>query len=65
MLYKDCFESLFCMVEEKNWVEKFFVIRGLIFLLCNEIEFLCLLIMWKINFISYEYIFKKENSKEV
>lgn len=53
------------MVEEKNWVEKFFVIRGLIFLLCNEIEFLCLLIMWKINFISYEYIFKKENSKEV
>lgn len=65
MLYKDCFknESLLCMVEEKNWVEKLFATRGLIFLLCNEIEFPCLLTVWKINLTSYEYILKKREQQ--
>lgn len=63
MLYKDCFESLLCMVEEKNWVEKLFATRGLIFLLCNEIESPCLLTVWKINLTSYEYILKKREQQ--
>lgn len=63
MLHKDSFESLLCMVEEKNWVEKLFATRGLIFLLCNEIEFPCLMTVWKIDLTSYEYILKKREQQ--
>lgn len=52
-----------CFAWLKKKIEKLFATRGLIFLLCNEIEFPCLLTVWKINLTSYEYILKKREQQ--